>query len=43
MQAAATLALLETAECAARGDLSLDDAVCLLAGLQNPLEVARFL
>ncbi|XP_013182147.1 PREDICTED: translational activator GCN1 isoform X1 [Papilio xuthus] len=41
VQAAATLALLETAECAARGDLSLDDATCLLAGLQNPQEVVR--
>lgn len=41
VQAACTVALLETAECAARGALSLDDVTCLLAGLQNPLEVVR--
>ncbi|XP_068630147.1 stalled ribosome sensor GCN1 [Battus philenor] len=41
VQAACTLALLETAECASRSDLTYEDVVCLLAGLQNPLEVVR--
>ncbi|PZC79414.1 hypothetical protein B5X24_HaOG216409 [Helicoverpa armigera] len=38
---ACTVALLDTAHCAARATLSLDDVTCLLAGLQNPLEVVR--
>lgn len=39
MQIACVRALLETAQCAARGDVSLDDVYCLLAGLQSPKEV----
>ncbi|KAL0893483.1 hypothetical protein ABMA27_013683 [Loxostege sticticalis] len=41
VQAACTVALLETARCASRGGVSTDDVSCLLAGLQNPLEVVR--
>ncbi|KAJ0180220.1 hypothetical protein K1T71_003624 [Dendrolimus kikuchii] len=41
VQAACTVALLESANCAARGALTFDDVVCLLAGLQSPLEVVR--
>ncbi|CAK1582375.1 unnamed protein product [Parnassius mnemosyne] len=41
VQAACTVALLDTAQCAARGDLSLEDLTCLLDGLQNPMEVVR--
>ncbi|KAJ8723024.1 hypothetical protein PYW07_004204 [Mythimna separata] len=41
VQAACTVSLLETAQCAARATLSLDDVTCLLAGLQNPMEVVR--
>ncbi|XP_038215346.1 eIF-2-alpha kinase activator GCN1 [Zerene cesonia] len=39
--AACTVALLETARCAARAPLSRDDVVCLLAALQSPAEVVR--
>lgn len=39
VQAACTVALLETAQCGARAGLGLDDVSCLLAGLQSPLEV----
>ncbi|KAF9795685.1 hypothetical protein SFRURICE_003878 [Spodoptera frugiperda] len=41
VQAACTVALLETAQCGARAGLGLDDVSCLLAGLQSPLEVVR--
>ncbi|CAB3252124.1 unnamed protein product [Arctia plantaginis] len=41
VQAACTVALLETAQCAARAMLTLDDVTCLLDGLQSPLEVVR--
>lgn len=41
VQTACTVALLETAECAARGTLSLDDVTCLMDGLQSPCEVVR--
>ncbi|CAH0604472.1 unnamed protein product [Chrysodeixis includens] len=41
VQAACTLSLLETAQCVARAALALDDVTCLMAGLQNPLEVVR--
>ncbi|XP_052737701.1 eIF-2-alpha kinase activator GCN1 [Bicyclus anynana] len=39
--AACTVALLETAQCAARAPLAADDVLCLLDGLQSPLEVVR--
>lgn len=39
VQAACTVSLLEAAQCVARASLSLDDVTCLMAGLQNPLEV----
>ncbi|XP_045491112.1 eIF-2-alpha kinase activator GCN1 [Colias croceus] len=39
--AACTVALLETAQCAARAPLSRDDVTCLLAALQSPAEVVR--
>ncbi|CAH3879772.1 unnamed protein product [Pieris brassicae] len=39
--AACTVALLETAQCAARAPLSQDDVNCLLAALQSPAEVVR--
>ncbi|XP_045785525.1 eIF-2-alpha kinase activator GCN1 isoform X2 [Maniola jurtina] len=39
--AACTVALLETARCAARAPLSYEDVLCLLDGLQSPLEVVR--
>ncbi|RVE41440.1 hypothetical protein evm_013910 [Chilo suppressalis] len=41
VQAACTVALLEAASCASRGGVSREDVACLLAGLQNPLEVVR--
>ncbi|CAG9783454.1 unnamed protein product [Diatraea saccharalis] len=41
VQTACTVALLETAACASRGGVTRDDVACLLAGLQNPLEVVR--
>ncbi|KAL4704522.1 hypothetical protein ACJJTC_007641 [Scirpophaga incertulas] len=41
VQAACTVALLETAQCAARAPLAADDVGCLLGGLQDPLEVVR--
>lgn len=41
VQIACVRALLETAQCAAGGDVSLDDVYCLLAGLQSPKEVGR--
>lgn len=37
--AASIVALLDTARCAARAPLSYDDVLCLLDGLQSPLEV----
>ncbi|KAI8435422.1 hypothetical protein MSG28_003729 [Choristoneura fumiferana] len=39
VQAACTVALLETGEMAARAHVTRDDVVCLLAGLQSPQEV----
>lgn len=39
VQIACVRALLETAQCAAGGDVSLEDVYCLLAGLQSPKEV----
>ncbi|XP_026329507.1 eIF-2-alpha kinase activator GCN1 isoform X2 [Hyposmocoma kahamanoa] len=41
VQIACVRALLETAQCAAGGDVSLDDVYCLLAGLQSPKEAVR--
>ncbi|KAI5634478.1 HEAT repeats domain-containing protein [Phthorimaea operculella] len=41
VQTACTVALLETAQCSSRGELTLDDVTCLLAGLQSPMEVVR--
>ncbi|XP_075992954.1 lethal (3) 80Fj [Anticarsia gemmatalis] len=41
VQAACTVALLDTARCASRAMLSLDDVTCLMDGLQSPLEVVR--
>ncbi|XP_053625141.1 stalled ribosome sensor GCN1 isoform X2 [Plodia interpunctella] len=41
VQTASTAALLETAQCGARGGVSAGDVGCLLAGLQSPLEVVR--
>ncbi|XP_047528363.1 eIF-2-alpha kinase activator GCN1 [Vanessa atalanta] len=41
VMAACTVALLDTAACAARAPLFFDDVLCLLDGLQNPLEVVR--
>ncbi|CAH2086956.1 unnamed protein product [Euphydryas editha] len=41
VMAACTVALLETARCAARAPLFYDDVLCLLDGLQNPLQVVR--
>ncbi|XP_050665162.1 eIF-2-alpha kinase activator GCN1 isoform X1 [Leptidea sinapis] len=39
--AACTVALLQTAECAAGAALSYEDVSCLLAAVQSPLEVVR--
>ncbi|CAK1552697.1 unnamed protein product [Leptosia nina] len=39
--AACTVALLETAQCAARAPITQEDVNCLLAALQSPAEVVR--
>lgn len=41
VQSACTLALLETAECAARGGVTPGDVTCLLAALQSDHEMVR--
>ncbi|XP_063377694.1 stalled ribosome sensor GCN1 [Cydia fagiglandana] len=41
VQTACTVALLETGDMASRAPITHEDVVCLLAGLQSPLEVVR--
>ncbi|XP_059061266.1 LOW QUALITY PROTEIN: stalled ribosome sensor GCN1 [Achroia grisella] len=41
VQAECTVALLESARCSARGHVAAGDVHCLLAGLQDPLQVVR--